>query len=213
MQLRDCDRILREHAQSRRNLREELEASRLIQMAKFQARLDQHKERLANEEARNQELHIKKREMERKILQWACTQQSLHVPSLFVYMQGRQREFIGYRAYGTVSQRCCWSSKKVICLYKYASCTWLILNYSLALEKLRVHLKTKEKISERKRRKFEAVQRKYLQAVQLNVDSSSAKEALQNFLNQRKEVAMEIDTRGLEEERRKAEEDLAKVFS
>lgn len=83
----------------------------------------------------------------------------------------------------------------------------------MALEKLRVHLKTKEKISERKRRKFEAVQRKYLQAVQLNVDSSSAKEALQNFLNQRKEVAMEIDTRGLEEERRKAEEDLAKVFS
>ena len=83
----------------------------------------------------------------------------------------------------------------------------------MALEKLRVHLKTKEKISERKRRKFEAVQRKYLQAVQLNVDSSSVKEALQNFLNQRKEVAMEIDTRGLEEERRKAEEDLAKVFS
>lgn len=84
--------------------------------------------------------------------------------------------------------------------------------HSLALEKLRVHLKTKEKLSERKRRKFEAAQRKYLQAVQQNVDSSSEKEALQNFLNQRKEVAMEIDTRGLEEERRKAEEDLAKVF-
>jgi hypothetical protein len=85
-------------------------------------------------------------------------------------------------------------------------------NYSLALEKLRVHLKTKEKLSERKKRKFEAVQRKYLQAVQQNVDGSSEKEALQNFLNQRKEVVMEIDTRGLEEERRKAEEDLAKVF-
>ncbi len=69
MQLRDCDRILREHAQSRKKLREELEASRLIQMAKFQARLDQHKERLAKEEIRNQELHTKKREMERKILQ------------------------------------------------------------------------------------------------------------------------------------------------
>ena len=83
--------------------------------------------------------------------------------------------------------------------------------YSLALEKLRVHLKTKEKLAERKKRKFEAVQRKYLQAVQQNVDCSSEKEALQNFLNQRKEVAMDIDTRGLEEERRKAEEDLAKV--
>ena len=57
------------------------------------------------------------------------------------------------------------------------------------------------------------MQRKYLQAVQQNVDSSSKKEALQNFLDQRKEVAMEIDIRGLEEERRKAEEDLAKVFT
>ena len=84
--------------------------------------------------------------------------------------------------------------------------------YSLALEKLCVHLKTKEKLAERKKRKFEAVQRKYLQAVQQNVDGSE-KEALQNFLNQRKEVAMDIDTRGLEEERRKAEEDLAKVFT
>lgn len=81
----------------------------------------------------------------------------------------------------------------------------------MALEKLRVHLKTKEKLSERKKRKFEAAQRKYLQAVQQNVDSSSEKEALQNFLSQRKEVAMEIDIRGFEEERRKAEEDLAKV--
>ena len=69
MQLRDCDRILREHAQRRKKLREELEASRLIQMAKFQARLDQHKERLTKEEARNQQLHMKKREMERKILE------------------------------------------------------------------------------------------------------------------------------------------------
>ena len=81
----------------------------------------------------------------------------------------------------------------------------------MALEKLRVHLKTKEKLSERKKRKFEAVQRKYLQAIQQNMDRSSEKEALQNFLSQRKEVAMEIDTRGFEEERRKAEEDLAKV--
>ena len=69
MQLRDCDRILRERAQSRRKLKEEMEASRLIQMAKFQARLDQHKERLTKEEARNNELYTKKRDMEKKILQ------------------------------------------------------------------------------------------------------------------------------------------------
>lgn len=67
MQLRDCDRILREHAQSRAKLREELEASRLIQMAKFQARLDQHKERLIKVREQNQQLHSKKREMEKKI--------------------------------------------------------------------------------------------------------------------------------------------------
>lgn len=67
MQLRDCDRLLREHAQSRVKLREELEASRMIQMAKFQARLDQHKERLAKGRDQNQQLHSKKREMEKKI--------------------------------------------------------------------------------------------------------------------------------------------------
>lgn len=118
MQLRDCDRILREHAQSRKKLREELEASRLIQMAKFQARLDQHKERLSKEEARNQELHTRKREMERKILEWACIMCNEIIVILFqvffiiLIEQGRQREFIRYWAYGTVSQRCCWSSKK-----------------------------------------------------------------------------------------------------
>ena len=67
MQLRDCDRILREHAQSRAKLREELEASRLIQMAKFQARLDQHKEKLPKGREQNQQLHSKKREIEKKI--------------------------------------------------------------------------------------------------------------------------------------------------
>ena len=96
MQLRDCDRILREHAQSRRKLKEELEASRLIQMAKFQARLDQHKERLAKEEARNQELHTKKREMERKILQWAyhihnCYKVAmLHANIICTYREGKE---------------------------------------------------------------------------------------------------------------------------
>lgn len=68
MQLRDCDRLLREHAQGRMQLREELEASRLIQMAKFQARLDQHRERLSKQGEKSQQFHSKKREMEKKIL-------------------------------------------------------------------------------------------------------------------------------------------------
>ena len=87
--------------------------------------------------------------------------------------------------------------------------------YSLALEKLRIHLKTIEKLAKRKKRKFEAVQRKYLQAIQQRTDvngSPSEKEVLHNFLSQREEVVLEIDTRYLEDERRKAEEDFAKVF-
>ena len=87
--------------------------------------------------------------------------------------------------------------------------------YSLALEKLRVHLKTKEKLTERKKRKFEAVQRKYIYAMQHKtaVDGSSEKEAVKSFLDQRKEVILEIDTRYLDDERRKAEEDFAKVLT
>lgn len=60
------------------------------------------------------------------------------------------------------------------------------------------------------------MQRKYLQAIQQRSDvngSPSEKEVLHNFLSQREEVVLEIDTRYLEDERRKAEEDFAKVFS
>lgn len=83
----------------------------------------------------------------------------------------------------------------------------------MALEKLRIHLKTKEKLAERKRRKLEAVQRKYLQSMQQMADEDrpTEKEVLRDFLDQRKEVTMEIDTRYFEDERRKAEEDFAKV--
>ena len=45
------------------------------------------------------------------------------------------------------------------------------------------------------------------------VDGSSEKEAVKSFLDQRKEVILEIDTRYLDDERRKAEEDFAKVLT
>ena len=85
--------------------------------------------------------------------------------------------------------------------------------HSLALERLRIYLRTKGKLLERKKRKYDALQRKYLQTVQQNVVGGelSRKEALQNFLDQRWEIAMEIDTRYIEDERRKAEEDFDKV--
>lgn len=84
----------------------------------------------------------------------------------------------------------------------------------MALEKLRIHLKTKEKLADRKKRKLEVVQRKYFQTVQQKTDTDSPvdKEIFRDFLNQRKEVTVEINTRYLEDERRKAEEDFAKVF-
>ena len=84
----------------------------------------------------------------------------------------------------------------------------------MALEKLRIHLRTKEKLAERKKRKLEVVQRKYLQAVQQKTDTDSPMETeiFRDFLDQRKEVTMEINTRYFEDERRKAEEDFAKVL-
>ena len=80
----------------------------------------------------------------------------------------------------------------------------------MALEKLRIHLKTKEKLLERKKRKYEAVQLKYLLATQQKARGDEVS-GLQTFLDQRREIAIEIDTRYLEDERRKAEEDITKV--
>ena len=69
MQLRDCDRLLREQAQRRIKLQEELQSSKLIQMAKLQARIDQHKERLTKEREMSKQLQDKKKTMEQKILE------------------------------------------------------------------------------------------------------------------------------------------------
>lgn len=69
VQLRDCDRLLREYAETRLKLGEELKASKLIQTAKLQARIDQHKERLTKERERSKKLHKKRRMLERKILE------------------------------------------------------------------------------------------------------------------------------------------------
>lgn len=93
------------------------------------------------------------------------------------------------------------------CLFATNSC------YSLALEKLRIHLRTKGKLLERKNRKYDALQRKYLQEVQQKVVGRelSGRVMLQNFLDRRREIAIEIDTRYLEDERRKAKEELDKV--
>ena len=69
VQLRDCDRLLREYAETRLKLGEELKASKLIQTAKLQARIDQHKERLTKEGERNKKLQEKRKQMEQKIFE------------------------------------------------------------------------------------------------------------------------------------------------
>lgn len=69
MQLRDSDKLLREHAQNRIKLREDLQASKLLQTAKLQARLDQYQERLVQGQERNKRLYNKRKEMEKKILE------------------------------------------------------------------------------------------------------------------------------------------------
>lgn len=75
------------------------------------------------------------------------------------------------------------------------------------MEKLSVHIKLKEKISERKKRKFEAVHRLYLQ----KKDVEHEEDHLRVLLNKRRDVTFEICTRSYEEERRKAEDELAQV--
>lgn len=116
--------------------------------------------------------------------------------------------------YTLVSKRCL-GSWILSCPHVLSLLLTVLFNllYSLALDKLHIHLKTKEKLQERKKRKYEAVQRKYLQAMQQRVDGVelSRKVIIQIFLDQRREVATEIDTRHLEDERRKAEEEIFKV--
>ena len=75
------------------------------------------------------------------------------------------------------------------------------------MEKLNTHAKLKEQIAARKKRKFEAVHRLYLQ----KRDPKSEEDHLRALLSKRRDVVFEICTRSYEEERRKAEDELTKV--
>lgn len=68
-------------------------------------------------------------------------------------------------------------------------------------------MKLKEKISERKKRKFDAVHRLYLQ----KKDVDREEEHLRVLLSKRRDITFEICTRSYEEERRKAEDELTMV--
>ena len=68
-------------------------------------------------------------------------------------------------------------------------------------------MKLKEKISERKKRKFDAVHRLYLQ----KKDADHEEDHLRVLLSKRRDVTFEICTRSYDEERRKAEDELTRV--
>lgn len=78
---------------------------------------------------------------------------------------------------------------------------------SLSVEKLSIHISLKDKISLRKKNKFEALYRQSLLKREEQMDEENLKE----FLDRRKDIVFEIWTRSYEEERRRAEEDVTQV--
>lgn len=66
--LDQCDRIMQIYAQNSNELTEALETSKLVQKAKFQARLNYLREKLVKTSQQNQDIHQMKAEMEKKYL-------------------------------------------------------------------------------------------------------------------------------------------------
>ena len=56
------------HAKNSKELTEALEMSKLVQKAKFQARLNHHREKLVVSSQQNRELHIMRAKVEKKYL-------------------------------------------------------------------------------------------------------------------------------------------------
>ena len=85
----------------------------------------------------------------------------------------------------------------------------------MALERLRIYLKTKARVSTLVKKKLQTTQTKCLQLLQSEENRSSSQkvqEVLGSFVKQRKKVNMESYTKMLEEERKRAEEDYIKVI-
>lgn len=78
---------------------------------------------------------------------------------------------------------------------------------SLSVEKLSIHITLKEKVALRRKNKFEALYQQYLQKREEERDE----EDLKVLLNRRREAVFEMCTRSYEEERKKAEEEIAQV--
>jgi hypothetical protein len=66
--LNQCERIMQIYAKNSKELMDALETSRLVQKAKFQARLNYHQERLAKASQQNREMYGVKMKVEKKYL-------------------------------------------------------------------------------------------------------------------------------------------------
>ena len=66
--LQVCDEILRQHSKKRLKVKEKLEASSLIQRAKFQARVERQRKRMRDVIEANHELYSSKMEVEKHFL-------------------------------------------------------------------------------------------------------------------------------------------------
>lgn len=66
--LDQCDKIMEIHAKNSKELTEALETSRLVQKAKFQARLNYLRDKLVTTSQQNRDMHEMRAEMEKKYL-------------------------------------------------------------------------------------------------------------------------------------------------
>ena len=85
----------------------------------------------------------------------------------------------------------------------------------MALERLRIYLRTKARVSALVKKQLQTTQTKCLQTLQNRENKSSTQkvqEVLSSFVKQRKKVNMESYTKMLEEEVKRAEEDYIKVL-
>ncbi len=82
----------------------------------------------------------------------------------------------------------------------------------MALERLRIFLRAKARVSVHEKRKLQNAQNKFVQLLQSDKFTRQVKETFRSFVRQLQKVRTETYTKVFEEERRKAEEDHTKVI-
>lgn len=81
----------------------------------------------------------------------------------------------------------------------------------MALERLKIYLKAKVRVSAYKNRKLQSAQNKCRQLLQNGKTSDQIEEVFSSYLRQRQRIGIESFTKVFQEERKKAEEDHMRV--